>query len=108
MKYYSSFGLNDFIICLGYKGEMIKEYFNNYFKYSNDIVYTKNGKIKTIDQKTESWKITLVDTGKDTLTGGRLKELKNILKIMIFVSPMAMDGGNLRKLIEFHKSHKNL
>ena len=110
MKYYSSFGLNDFIICLGYKGNMIKEYFDNYFKYSNDIKYSNNGSLNIIDNKTENWNITLIDTGKDTLTGGRLKRVIKYINDdnFCFTYGDGLSNVNLKKLIDFHNSHGKL
>ena len=73
MKIYSHFGFNDFIICLGYKGYVIKEYFANYFLHKADVkIDIQNNKIKYLNSSTESWKISLIDTGLNTMTGGRL------------------------------------
>ena len=80
MKHYSKFGLNDFIICCGYKGYMIKEYFYNYSLHTSDAtIDIKKNKLKFHNNKVEPWKITLVDTGIKTLTGGRIKRVKNFL-----------------------------
>ena len=80
MKIYSSHGLNDFIICLGYKGYMIKEYFANYFLHMSDVTFdmAKN-KMEVHENSVEPWKVTLVDTGEDTMTGGRLKRVHRYL-----------------------------
>ena len=80
MKIYSHYGFNDFIICLGYKGYIIKEYFANYFLHSADITLdlSKN-KIEVLGSKAEPWKVTLIDTGSDTMTGGRIKRVKKYL-----------------------------
>ena len=86
MKIYSAYGLNEFIICLGYKGYLIKEYFYNYFLHNSDVtIDIKNNNLKIINEKSEAWKVTLVDTGKDTVTGGRLKRVSKYLEKKIFV-----------------------
>jgi len=82
MKIYSQYGFNEFIICLGYKGYVIKEYFANYFLHTSDVTfdYSKKELITTIhSQNSEPWKVTLVDTGLNTMTGGRLKRIKNYI-----------------------------
>ena len=88
MKIYSAYGLNEFIICLGYKGYLIKEYFYNYFLHNSDVtIDIKNNNLKIINEKSEAWKVTLVDTGKDTVTGGRLKKVSKYLgkKILFYL-----------------------
>ena len=91
MKIYSAYGLNEFIICLGYKGYLIKEYFYNYFLHNSDVtIDIKNNNLKIINEKSEAWKVTLVDTGKDTVTGGRLKRVSKYLeKDFCFTMEMA-------------------
>jgi glucose-1-phosphate cytidylyltransferase len=80
MKHYSSFGFNDFVICLGYKGYMVKEYFTNYFIHMSDVtVDLKNNKVEVHSNHAEPWKVTMVDTGNDTMTGGRLKRVERPL-----------------------------
>jgi glucose-1-phosphate cytidylyltransferase len=80
MKIYAGFGVTDFIICLGYKGYQIKEYFINYYRHNADLtVNTSSGDVQLHDSPTEDWNITLVDTGYDTLTGGRLKRVASYL-----------------------------
>src|ERR1700754_2100156 len=77
MKIYSSFGYNDFIICLGYKGYMLKEYFANYFLHKSDVTISlKDNSVKILDSQAEPWTITLVDTGNETMTGGRIRRVK--------------------------------
>jgi glucose-1-phosphate cytidylyltransferase len=77
MKIYSSYGYNDFIVCLGYKGYVIKEYFANYFLHKSDVtIDLKDNSIKVHDSQAEPWKITLVDTGNDSMTGGRIKRIQ--------------------------------
>src|SRR6266850_4595650 len=80
MKIYSSHGLNEFIICLGYRGYMIKEYFANYFLHMSDVTFdmSKN-KMEVHENSAEPWKVTLIDTGEDTMTGGRLKRVRRYL-----------------------------
>ena len=81
MKIYSSHGVNDFIICCGYKGYLIKEYFNNYLLNHSDItIDTRKNKIEIHQNEAESWKVTLVDTGENRMTGGRLKRVKDYVK----------------------------
>jgi glucose-1-phosphate cytidylyltransferase len=108
MKIYSHFGLNDFIILLGYKGYLIKEYFANYFIHQNSLnINLKNNSIEYLDNNSEPWNITLLDTGLDTLTGGRLKRAENYMNDDIFMLTYG-DGVaniNINELLEFHKSH---
>ena len=87
MKIYSFYGVNDFIICCGYKGYIIKEYFANYFLHQSDITFDiKNNKQVIHNKKTEPWKVTLVDTGESTQTGGRIKRIQKYLnKMKIFI-----------------------
>ena len=80
MKLYSTHGINDFIICLGYKGYMIKEYFANYYLHMSDVTFDmQNNSMEVHQNKVEPWRVTLVDTGEDTMTGGRLKRVKPYL-----------------------------
>ena len=91
MKIYSYYGYNDFILCLGYKGYMIKEYFLNYDKFNYDFTLKlKKGEIEFHNNNTENWNITFAETGDVTNTGGRIKELRNILKRKLFWQPMEM------------------
>jgi glucose-1-phosphate cytidylyltransferase len=76
MKIYSHFGINDFVICLGYKGYVIKEFFFNYYRHTSDLsIDLKSGELRVLSSQSEDWKVTLVDTGADTMTGGRLKRV---------------------------------
>jgi len=78
MKYYASFGYTDFVICCGYKGYVIKEYFANYFLHQSDITFDiQNNNFEVHAVPSEPWKVTLVDTGLETMTGGRLKKVKD-------------------------------
>lgn len=106
MKIYSSFGFNDFIVCLGYKGYMIKEYFINYFYHQSDLtINLKENKINIHSSKSEPWTITLVDTGLDTLTGGRIKRIESYIDNQTFMLTYGdgLSNVNLKKLYEFHK-----
>ena len=109
MKIYSHYGINDFIICCGYKGYLIKEYFANYFLYMSDITFdlSKNS-MEVHERKAEPWKVTLVDTGDQTMTGGRLKRIVPYLEVEEDFCLTYGDGVsdvNISNLIEFHRSH---
>ena len=111
MKTYSSYGIDDFIICCGYKGYVIKEYFNNYFLHQSDVTInlTNNSK-KYHKSKAENWNITLVDTGDYTMTGGRLKRIKEFIDEDEFCMTYG-DGVadiDISKSIDFHRSHGKL
>jgi glucose-1-phosphate cytidylyltransferase len=111
MKIYSTFGIDDFIICCGYKGYMIKEYFVNYSLHNSDITLDlKENKMEIHHKSVEPWKITLVDTGLDTMTGGRLKKVKKYLgnETFCFTYGDGLSNVNITKLIDFHKSKKTL
>tara|TARA_X000001036_G_C20556364_1_gene756506 strand:- start:44 stop:820 length:777 start_codon:yes stop_codon:yes gene_type:complete len=112
MKIYSHFGINEFIICCGYKGYMIKEYFSNYGLHSSDItVDLAKNQTNVHINRSEPWKITLVDTGIDSMTGGRIKRLEQYLKNEDSFCLTYGDGlsdVNIKSLIEFHKNHGKL
>nr|WP_275984076.1 glucose-1-phosphate cytidylyltransferase [Paenibacillus hamazuiensis] len=106
LKIYSYYGINDFIICLGYKGYMIKEYFANYFMHMSDITFDmKNNTMEVHQNNSEPWKVTLVDTGDQTMTGGRLKRVKDFVgnKTFCFTYGDGLSNVNIQTLIEFHK-----
>ena len=107
LKIYSHYKINDFIICCGFKGYLIKEYFANYFLHTSDITLDiANDKIKIHSQTTEPWKITLVDTGENTMTGGRLKRVSKYIEDDIFCLTYG-DGLadiNIDNLIKSHLS----
>lgn len=108
MKTYSGFGFNDFIICLGYKGYMIKEYFANYYLHQSDVtIDLKENDMKIHDSKAEPWKITLVDTGLNTMTGGRIKRIKKYVEDGTFMLTYGDGIGSvdISELLEFHKKH---
>lgn len=107
-KIYSHYGFNDFIICLGYKGYLIKEYFANYFLHQSDVaIDLKENKIEVHDCKAESWKITLIDTGLDTMTGGRIKRIQKYIGNETFMLTYGdgVSNVNIMELIDFHKRH---
>jgi glucose-1-phosphate cytidylyltransferase len=109
MKIYSGYGFNEFIICLGYKGYMIKEYFAHYFLHESDVTFDfSKGNEQTIHGHfAEPWKVTLVDTGMNTMTGGRIKRIQKYVDNETFMLTYG-DGiadVNINKLLAFHKSH---
>ena len=108
LKIYSFYGINDFIICCGYKGYLIKEYFANYFLHNCDVTLDlSSNSIEVHAKKSESWKVTLVDTGDNTLTGGRLARVKNFIKdTFCFTYGDGLADINLEKLIDYHKKSK--
>jgi glucose-1-phosphate cytidylyltransferase len=108
MKLFERYGYNDFIICLGYKGHLIKEYFINYYLYNSDItVELEHNKLEVHYTSTESFKVTLVDTGADTNTAGRIKKIKKYLKDETFMLTYGdgVSDVNIDELVAFHKSH---
>ncbi len=111
MKIYSTYGFNDFVICLGYKGYVIKEYFANYFLHNSDVtIDIKNNSMEIHNNYSEPWKVTLVDTGLNTMTGGRLKRVAKYLDDETFMLTYGDGVGNIniKELIEFHRSHGKL
>jgi glucose-1-phosphate cytidylyltransferase len=110
MKYYSSFGFNEFIICCGYKGYLIKEYFSNYFLHNSDVTFdfSKNNEMTVHNNVAEPWKVTLVDTGIETMTGGRIKRIKNYVgqeRFMLTYGDGLCDL-DIKALIEFHNINR--
>jgi glucose-1-phosphate cytidylyltransferase len=112
MKTYSHYGIHDFIICCGYKGYVIKEYFANYFLHQSDVTFNmKNNKMTVHEDRAEPWTITLVDTGDNSMTGGRLKRVLPYIKdeeAFCFTYGDGVADINIKSLIEFHKSHGKL
>lgn len=111
MKTYSSHGLNDFIVCLGYKGFLIKEYFANYFLHMSDITFDVEKNSMEVHQKhAEPWRVTLVDTGEMTQTGGRLRRVREYIgeSDFCFTYGDGVSNVDIRKLITFHKEQKTL
>jgi len=110
MKIYSAYGFNEFIICLGYKGYMIKEYFANYFLHLSDVTVLATGKLKIHNCKSEDLKVTLIDTGLNTQTGGRIKRVESYIGNETFLLTYG-DGVadiNINDLVDFHKKHRKL
>ena len=106
MKNYSHYGINDFVICCGYKGYIIKEYFANYFLHRSDVTFDmKNNKMEVHKKFAEPWKVTLVDTGINTMTGGRLKKIKSHVEDETFCFTYGDGIGNMNisKSIQLHK-----
>jgi len=110
LKMYSAHGVNDFIICCGYKGYVIKEYFANYFLHMSDVTFDmEHNKMEVHQRYAEPWKVTLVDTGEDTMTGGRLKRVAEYVKNEEAFCLTYGDGVsdvNITELIAFHKAQK--
>ncbi len=108
LKMYSSHGINEFIICCGYKGYIIKEYFANYFLHMSDVTFDLKSNNMVVHKKNaEPWKITLVDTGDKTMTGGRLKRVANFVKdepAFCFTYGDGLSDVNITQTIEFHKA----
>ena len=108
MKIYNYYGIKEFIVCLGYKGNLIKEYFCNYFLNSNDITIDIEKNIFEFhNKKTEPWKITLIDTGLKTMTGGRLKRVKNFIgnNTFCFTYGDGLCDVNINEIVKFHQEN---
>ncbi len=109
MSIYSRYGYNEFIVCLGYKGYMIKEYFAHYFLYQSDVTFDFRNDSKMIihNRAAEPWKVTLVDTGKDTSTGGRVKRVQPFIGNETFMLTYGdgVSSINIQELVDFHRSH---
>jgi glucose-1-phosphate cytidylyltransferase len=112
MKLYSAHGINDFVVCCGYKGYIIKEYFANYFLHMSDVTFDMvNNEMQVHQRKAEPWRVTLVDTGEETLTGGRLKRVTDYVKdeeAFCFTYGDGVTDVNVTSLIAFHKKHGKL
>ena len=109
LKIYSHYGINDFIICCGYKGYVIKEYFANYFLHQSDITFNmKENKMFVHEERAEPWTVTLLDTGDYSMTGGRLKRVLPYIKdeeAFCFTYGDGVADINIKELINFHKAH---
>jgi glucose-1-phosphate cytidylyltransferase len=106
MKIYSAHGIDDFIICCGYRGELIKDYFANYFLHASDVTFDfKSGETTTHSNGVEPWRVTLVDTGTETMTGGRLKRVRDHIgdETFCFTYGDAVSDIDIKELVEFHK-----
>lgn len=112
LKMYSAHGINDFVICCGYKGYVIKEYFANYFLHMSDVTFDiAENRMEVHYQKVEPWKVTLVDTGEDTLTGGRLKRVIDYIKndhTFCFTYGDGLSDVDISASIKFHQQHGKL
>ena len=112
MKVYSAYDINDFVICCGYKGYIVKEYFANYFLHMSDVTFDlkHDNKMEVHHKFAEPWKVTLVDTGLKTMTGGRLKRVKNYVdeKTFCFTYGDGLSNINLSDLIQFHESNNTI
>ena len=112
MKLYSAHGINDFVVCCGYKGYVIKEYFANYFLHMSDVTFDMvNNEMQVHQRKAEPWRVTLVDTGEETLTGGRLKRVSDYVKdeeAFCFTYGDGIADIDITALINFHNHHGKL
>lgn len=111
MKIYSSYGINDFVICLGYRSYVIKEYFANYFLHMSDVTFDMSQNTMEVHEKhVEPWRVTLVDTGFDTLTGGRLKRVRDYIgdETFCFTYGDGVADIDVSALIQFHRKHGKL
>jgi len=112
MKMYSAHGVNDFLICCGYKGYVIKEYFANYFLHMSDVTFDmRTNQMEVHERKAEPWRVTLVDTGEDTLTGGRLRRVRRYLQgetAFCFTYGDGVSDVDISALIRFHQDHGRL
>jgi glucose-1-phosphate cytidylyltransferase len=111
MKLYSHFGFNDFVICLGFKGYVIKEYFSNYFLHMSNVTFDMvNNTMEVHEQYAEPWRVTLVDTGHDCMTGGRVRRIAPYLDEDTFMLTYGdgVSDVNITELLEFHRSHGKL
>jgi glucose-1-phosphate cytidylyltransferase len=110
MKMYSTHGVNDFVVCCGYKGYVVKEYFSNYFLHQSDVTISmKSNSLKVHHGRAEPWTITLVDTGDNTMTGGRLARVKEYIEdqeAFCFTYGDGLSDVNITELIAFHKKHR--
>jgi glucose-1-phosphate cytidylyltransferase len=112
MKIYSAYGIHDFVICCGYKGYIIKEYFANYFLHMSDVTFDmEKNQMHVHQRKAEPWKVTLVDTGDSTMTGGRLKRVADYVRneeSFCFTYGDGLADINIGRLLEFHRAHGKL
>ena len=109
LKIYAAHGVNDFVICCGYKGYVIKEYFANYFLHMSDVTFDmRENKMVVHEKRAEPWKVTLIDTGDESMTGGRLKRVGDYVKdeeFFLFTYGDGVGDIDITKSIEFHRSH---
>lgn len=109
LKIYSAHGINDFVICLGYRGYVVKEYFANYFLHSSDVTFDmQNNRMEVHEKHAEPWRVTLVDTGENTATGGRLKRVRRFIdgdEPFCFTYGDGVANVDITRQIEFHRQH---
>jgi len=112
MKMYSTHGITDFVICCGYKGYVIKEYFSNYFLHMSDVTFSmKKNQMKVHHERSEPWTVTLVDTGENTMTGGRIRRIEQYIKddeAFCLTYGDGVSNINITELINFHKQQQTL
>lgn len=112
MKGYSFYGVNDFIICAGYKQHIIKEWFSDYFLHTSDVTFdfTSGDKVVVHNKHVEPWKVTVVDTGLNTMTGGRIKQIREYIGKETFMITYgdAVGNVNIKELLKYHKKHKKI
>ena len=112
MKYYSHYGFNDFVICCGYKQQVIKEWFANYYLYNSDVTFdfSNGGNMEVHTNMAEPWRVTLVDTGLNTMTGGRIKRIQPYVNNEPFMMTYGdgVSDVNLKELLAFHQNHKGI
>ncbi len=112
MKQYSSYGFNDFVICCGYKQQVIKEFFANYYLYGSDVTFdfTSNNEMTIHNNVSEPWRVTLVDTGLNTMTGGRVKRIKPYITEDEFMLTYGdgVSDVDIKKLVDYHHEHGNI
>ncbi|TXS96687.1 glucose-1-phosphate cytidylyltransferase [Parahaliea maris] len=112
MKIYSQHGVNDFIICCGYKGYLIKEYFANYFLHMSDVTFDlSDNSVQVHEKYAEPWRVTLIDTGETTMTGGRLRRVKDHIKeedLVCFTYGDGLADVDIQSLIKYHQSQEKL
>src|SRR5438093_5328698 len=111
MKIYSHYGFSDFVVCLGYKGYVIKEYFSNYFLHMSDVTFDmRDNSMKVHQNAAEPWRVTLVDTGAETQTGGRIKRVSDYIRNDTFMLSYgdSVADVDIAKLLEFHRAHGRL
>ena len=110
MKIYSHYGVNEFVICCGYKGFMIKEYFANYFLHMSDVTFDmRDNSMQVLHQSAEPWRVTLIDTGEETMTGGRLRRVAPYVKdeeAFCFTYGDGVSNVNIAELVTFHKAQR--
>jgi len=109
LKIYSAHGINDFVVCLGYKGYVVKEYFANYFLHTSDVTFDmKNNRMEVHEQHTEPWRVTLVDTGEHTMTGGRLRRVRRFIdddEPFCFTYGDGVADIDITRQVAFHRQH---